>query len=119
MKKLITIILLSSLTYSCGDEKTTEKENTKVLSKGSEFSNTNVEEYTYQGCEYIKVGSTKYHWGSHKGNCKNHPICNSDSVQILKEELKKTKNYVKKLEEENKLMGSYLGYYESKYPNND
>jgi hypothetical protein len=32
---------------------------------------TGVTEYTYQGCEYIKIGNADRQWGSHKGNCKN------------------------------------------------
>jgi len=32
---------------------------------------TNVTEYTYQECEYIKVGIGTRAWGTHKGNCKN------------------------------------------------
>jgi len=30
-----------------------------------------VTEYTYQECEYIKVGIGTRAWGTHKGNCKN------------------------------------------------
>jgi hypothetical protein len=31
----------------------------------------NVTEFTYGGCEYIKVGYGDCAWGSHKGNCSN------------------------------------------------
>lgn len=42
-----------------------------VLSKDTENYHQRVTEYTYEGCEYIKVGYGKSIWGSHKGNCKN------------------------------------------------
>ena len=41
------------------------------LSKDSENYYLKVTEYTYEGCDYIKVGYGKSIWGSHKGNCKN------------------------------------------------
>lgn len=41
------------------------------LSKDNENYYYKVVEYTYEGCEYIKVGYGKSIWGSHKGNCKN------------------------------------------------
>jgi len=31
----------------------------------------NVTEFTYGGCEYIRVGYGQNAWGSHKGNCTN------------------------------------------------
>lgn len=30
-------------------------------------------EIIYQGCEYVYFGAGTGTWGSHKGNCKNHP----------------------------------------------
>lgn len=41
------------------------------LSKHTENYHQRVTEYTYEGCEYIKVGYGKSIWGSHKGNCDN------------------------------------------------
>ena len=41
------------------------------LSKDNENYYNRVVEYTYEGCEYIKVGYGKSIWGSHKGNCDN------------------------------------------------
>lgn len=41
------------------------------LSKDNENYYNRVVEYTYEGCDYIKVGYGKSIWGSHKGNCKN------------------------------------------------
>ena len=51
-----------------------EKKEPKIvieLSKDSKNHSKNVDEYTYQGCEYIAVGPKNRRWGSHKGNCKN------------------------------------------------
>lgn len=39
----------------------------------SHYANLDVDEFIYQGCEYIRVGPYSQAWGSHKGNCKNHP----------------------------------------------
>ncbi len=44
---------------------------TNELSKNSKYYDTNVIEYTYEGCEYIRIDVGKAVWGSHKGNCKN------------------------------------------------
>lgn len=41
------------------------------LSKDNENYYYRVVEYTYEGCEYIKIGYGKSIWGSHKGNCSN------------------------------------------------
>ena len=41
------------------------------LSKDNENYYNRVVEYTYEGCDYIKVGYGKSIWGSHKGNCDN------------------------------------------------
>ena len=41
------------------------------LSKDNENYYYRVVEYTYEGCEYIKIGYGKSIWGSHKGNCQN------------------------------------------------
>lgn len=43
----------------------------KELSKTTDNYYQRVVEFTYEGCEYIKVGYGKSIWGSHKGNCKN------------------------------------------------
>ena len=63
------MILISFL--SCEEKKDIKKELPKELSKNSENYSLTVNEYTYQGCEYIVVGFGKEKWGSHKGNCKN------------------------------------------------
>jgi hypothetical protein len=41
------------------------------LSKDSKYYNLTVQEYTYEGCEYIRINKGHDGWGSHKGNCKN------------------------------------------------
>lgn len=56
---------------SCEEKKDINKELPKELSKNSENYSLTVNEYTYQGCEYIVVDFGKEKWGSHKGNCKN------------------------------------------------
>ena len=54
---------------SCEEKK--EREIVIELSKDDKNHTRNVDEYTYQGCEYIVVDFGKSKWGSHKGNCKN------------------------------------------------
>ena len=67
----ITVILIG-LTQ-CDDQSKTKQipQEPAVLSKDTENYHQRVTEYTYEGCEYIKVGYGKSIWGSHKGNCKN------------------------------------------------
>ena len=77
------------------------------LDSTSQYSDQNYKVYTLEGCEYIVVGYGKDRWGSHKGNCKNHSV---DSVEFLRQEIKDLNKHIKQLEEENKLMGSELGY---------
>ncbi len=77
----------------------------------SKFSDQNYRVYTLEGCEYIVYGTGSHRWGSHKGNCKNISH-QSDSVKVLNQEIKDLKKAILRLEEENKLMGSQLGYKE-------
>ena len=64
-------VILISLT-SCEEQKSkTSVEPPKELSKTADDYYRNVTEFTYEGCEYIKVGTGQNAWGSHKGNCKN------------------------------------------------
>ena len=63
-------MVLVSLT-SCDKTISEKKEKPKTLFKDSKYYSTNVEEYTYGGCEYILVGPYSQRWGSHKGNCEN------------------------------------------------
>jgi hypothetical protein len=41
------------------------------LRQKSDDRHKNVTEFTYGGCEYIRVGYGQSSWGSHKGNCTN------------------------------------------------
>ena len=67
---LLGIILM--LLVSCDKQKSkTAVKPTKELSKTADNYYRNVTEFTYEGCEYIKVSSGQNAWGSHKGNCKN------------------------------------------------
>ena len=72
---MIMGILLMSIgvtMFSCIEQESeTVAEPTKELSKTTDNYYQRVVEYTYEGCEYIKVGFGKSIWGSHKGNCKN------------------------------------------------
>lgn len=70
---MILGFLLGMVLISCDEKK--EKEIAEELSKDNKYHYRNVDEYTYQGCEYIVVGPANRRWGSHKGNCKN-PIHN-------------------------------------------
>lgn len=67
----ITIILIGLA--QCDDQSRTKEVSQEPLelSKDSENYYLKVTEYTYEGCEYIKVGYGKSIWGSHKGNCDN------------------------------------------------
>jgi len=69
---LITLMLLGSSLVSCEEQKSQPVvEPPKELSKTTDNYYQRVTEFTYEGCEYIKVGYGKSIWGSHKGNCKN------------------------------------------------
>ena len=57
---LLGIVFMSLV--SCEEQKSQKEILTEI---------TNVTEYTYQECEYIKVGIGTRAWGTHKGNCKN------------------------------------------------
>jgi prepilin-type N-terminal cleavage/methylation domain-containing protein len=52
----------------------TESLNTLNIKKIANASaNGNIEEVTYDGCQYVFFGLGYASWGSHKGNC-NNPI---------------------------------------------
>jgi hypothetical protein len=68
----LTGLLIVGLVASCVEQKSTPVEEQPLkLSKTTENYYQRVSEFTYEGCEYIKVGFGKNVWGSHKGNCKN------------------------------------------------
>jgi hypothetical protein len=114
MKKIVTSILLSSLLLSCGEQRGKKAPDSKriELDSTSQYYDQNYKIYTLEGCEYVSVGSGSNRWGAHKGNCKNHPSCNVDSLKIIKDELKQLKKHIIQLEEDNKIMGSELGWRE-------
>jgi hypothetical protein len=63
-------LVLISLT-SCDKTISEQIEKPIRLRQKSDDRFKNVTEFTYGGCEYIKVGFEKDAWGSHKGNCEN------------------------------------------------
>jgi hypothetical protein len=67
---IIIGIALGLFLISC-NEQSKVKEKPIGLRQKSDEEYTNVTEYTYGGCEYIKVGYLQNAWGSHKGNCSN------------------------------------------------
>lgn len=67
---MIIGIALGLFLISC-DERPKVKEEPIGLRQKSDDLHKNVTEYTYGGCEYIKVGYGQSAWGSHKGNCIN------------------------------------------------
>ena len=73
MKKLLFLIVLSLLVSCEGNIQvsTKPKEEPIGLRQKSDEHYKNVTEFTYGGCEYIRVGYGQNAWGSHKGNCIN------------------------------------------------
>jgi hypothetical protein len=69
-KILLSFILILLIISSC-EEPQVVQVRTNELVKHSKYYDTCVEEYTYEGCEYIVVDFGSSKWGSHKGNCKN------------------------------------------------
>jgi hypothetical protein len=63
-------MVLISLT-SCSEQTPKSKEEPIGLRQKSDDRHKNVTEFTYGGCEYIRVGYGQSAWGSHKGNCSN------------------------------------------------
>jgi hypothetical protein len=70
---LIFIALVIFMLTSCGEAPKHPKPQpqSNELSKDAEYYNLKVEEYTYEGCEYIRIDNGREAWGSHKGNCSN------------------------------------------------
>lgn len=68
---LILGIALGLFLISCDGQKPQTIEEPIGLRQKSDDRYRNVTEYTYGGCEYIKVGFGQNAWGSHKGNCIN------------------------------------------------
>lgn len=72
---LIIGIALGLFLVSCDQQTKVEQKPKEPLELSKDPNTENyylkVTEYTYEGCEYIKVGYGKSIWGSHKGNCQN------------------------------------------------
>jgi len=83
MKKLLLATLLIGMMGGCIDKPTSNKEDqlTDTVTKQNQIVKDTVlngkyyylavKEYTYQGCQYIRVGYRAEVWGAHKGNCSN------------------------------------------------
>jgi hypothetical protein len=72
--KTITLIFIALFLFSCEGNvqvSTHSKEEPIGLRQKSDENFKNVTEFTYGGCEYIRVGFGQNAWGSHKGNCAN------------------------------------------------
>lgn len=65
---LLGMILITLV--SCEEQKSQIEEPIGLRQK-SDDRHKNVTEFTYGGCEYIRVGYGQNAWGSHKGNCIN------------------------------------------------
>ena len=65
---LLGMILITLV--SCEEQKSQIEEPIGLRQKSDEHYK-NVTEFTYGGCEYIRVGYGQNAWGSHKGNCIN------------------------------------------------
>jgi len=68
---LIIGIALGLFLISCDGQKPQTIEEPIGLRQKSDDRYKNVTEFTYGGCEYIRVGYGQSAWGSHKGNCSN------------------------------------------------
>jgi hypothetical protein len=72
---LIFAALVIFMLTSCGEAPQSQYKKpapqNNELSKDAEYYNLKVDEYTYEGCEYIRIDAGSAVWGSHKGNCKN------------------------------------------------
>ena len=87
----ITTIVLMTLN-ACNPDSKEQKEETIELSNDPENYYRNVQEYTYEDCEYISVGVGNSRWGSHKGNCSN-PIHKGQHPPVYELEIE-TKDYI-------------------------
>lgn len=67
----LVIFMLTSCDGASQSQYKKPQPRSKELSKDAEYYNLQVEEYTYEGCEYIRIDNASAAWGSHKGNCSN------------------------------------------------
>jgi hypothetical protein len=68
---LLGLFLIYSDKHPRVDKTPKQIEKPIGLRQKSDDRYRNVTEFTYGGCEYIKVGYGQSAWGSHKGNCIN------------------------------------------------
>ena len=69
---ILLIVIMIFMLFSCSNTSNNQQIEKPIgLRQKSDEEYTNVTEYTYGGCEYIKVGYLQNAWGSHKGNCSN------------------------------------------------
>ena len=69
--KTIILIIITLFLFSCGNQNDQQIEEPIGLRQKSDDRHKNVTEFTYGGCQYIRVGYGQSAWGSHKGNCVN------------------------------------------------
>jgi hypothetical protein len=69
--KTVILIFIALFLFSCDYQTPKVKEDPIGLRQQSDDYYKNVTEFTYGGCEYIRVGFGQSTWGSHKGNCTN------------------------------------------------
>jgi hypothetical protein len=67
----IVLMVLGISLFSCKEQTPQQIEKPIGLRQKSDEHYKNVTEFTYGGCEYIRVGYGQNAWGSHKGNCTN------------------------------------------------
>jgi len=111
---VLTVALFSLLLEACekqgitiNTERTEEVKGPDTLSRDSQYYSTYAKEYTYEGCDYVRVGTPRNFWGSHKGNCKN-PVHDSASIKALRDSIKMLTLENKQLREENHILTSAL-----------
>jgi hypothetical protein len=100
----LAIFALIPILVSCVDELRGPKapqSKRMELDTNSQYYDQQYKVYTLEGCEYIVVGFGNTRWGSHKGDCKN---------SIHSKDTKELEDYIKNLQDENKRLGSELGY---------
>jgi hypothetical protein len=66
MKKVLLILIIGLLMVSC------KKNNVNKVESKAVINGSYIEEFKYEGCEYLWVRSGHGLGLTHKGNCKNH-----------------------------------------------
>jgi hypothetical protein len=69
---ILLIVIMIFMLFSCSNTSNNQQIEEPIgLRQKSDDRHKNVTEFTYGGCEYIRVGYGQSAWGSHKGNCIN------------------------------------------------